>query len=262
MFVNDFSHVALSFWGLEMRWYGILFAVGLLLNFLLLQAIFKNEKYPLKHLDSVAVWLFFGLLFGARLGHVFFYEASYYLSHPVEILKVWNGGLASHGAIIGLVIAYFSWCKVHKVKFLHYVDVLTLGMPLTGAFVRFGNFFNSELVGKPYDGPFAVVFKRLGEDFGRHPVQLYEADMNLLIFGVMLFLYWKFYRKAPRGFFFFLTLGLYFIGRFIAEFFKDHPVLWENLPITMGQFLSLLMLVVPVVYFIFVMPRQDKRGSK
>lgn len=259
IFTNDFSPVLVSLGPVEIRWYGLLFAAGIMFAYFLLLWLFKKHKHPVEHLDSLAVYLFFGLLIGARLGHVFFYNADYFLSNPVEILKVWEGGLASHGAAIGLFLATLIWAKVYKVKFSKYADLLVLPMPLTGAFVRIGNFFNSELVGKPTDGEWGVVFARLGEDFPRHPVQLYEAGMGILIFVILFVVYKKYYHKAKPLFFVFLYLLLYFSGRFIAEFWKEqHGITPDGLPLATGQILSILPVVLAVIYFVGFYPRMKK----
>jgi prolipoprotein diacylglyceryl transferase len=251
VFVHDISPELLSIGPLTIRWYGLLFALGLALNYLFTRWIFKREKYPVEHLDSVAVYLLFGLVIGARLGHVFFYEASYYMSNPLEILKIWHGGLSSHGATIGLFVAYLIWTRVHRIKFTKYPDALVLGIPLTATFVRVGNFFNSEIVGNFTNSDFGVVFKQLGEETPRHPAQLYEAFLSLFIFVALFFVYKKYYKKAPKLFFLFLYLLLYFAGRFVIEFWKDLHAMPEWFPLSMGQVLSILPILVAVIYFIF-----------
>ena len=251
MFIHDISPEVFSVGPLTVRWYGVLFVAGIILAYFIMRSIFKGRGYRLEHLDSVAIYLFFGLVIGARLGHAVFYNFDYFWNDPVEIFKIWNGGLASHGAAIGVFVAYLVWIRVHKVKFFKYADVFVLVFPLVAAAVRTGNFFNSEIVGTPTDGVFGVVFKKLGEDFGRHPVQLYSALMNLLIFAVLMILYKKYYEKTPRGFFLFLYMGLYFIGRFVVEFWKDLHALPESFPLSMGQTLSLFPILIAVIYFVF-----------
>jgi prolipoprotein diacylglyceryl transferase len=266
MFVNNLSPEFFSIGPLSFRWYGLLFATGIALSYLTIRWIFKRQKYNLDHLDSVVIYLFFGMVIGARLGHVFFYEASYYLENPIDILKIWNGGLASHGAAIGLLVAYLIWLKVNKIKFSKYIDALVVGFPLTAMFVRIGNFFNSEIIGNKIEAGsiaenWGVIFKRLGEDFPRHPVQLYSAFMIFLVFLILFFSYKRFYKKTPPLFFLFLFMGLYFSGRFTVEFWKDLHGPLESLPITMGQLLSLLPIILVVIYFVGFFPRQKRRRS-
>ena len=261
IFTHNISPIIAEIGPLELRWYGLLFATGLMLNYSLLYYVFKKQKHDVKHLDSLVIYLFFGLLLGARFGHILFYNASYFFSHPVEILKVWNGGLASHGAAIGLFVAYLLWTRVKKVKFSKYVDIIALGMPLTAAFVRLGNFFNSEIVGNFTSGDYGVVFAKLGETLPRHPVQLYSSLMNLLIFAVLIFVYKKYYKKTAPMFIAFLYIGLYFAGRFIVEFWKDLHALPESFPLSMGQVLSIIPILIALAYFIFFYPKQKTRTT-
>ena len=249
IFTNDISPVLFSAGPVEVRWYGLFFATGLALNYLLLTWLFKKEKHPQGDLDSMVIYLFIGLVVGARLGEVLFYDPSYFFNNPLDIFKIWEGGLSSHGATIGLLTAYLIWLKVHEIKFSKYADLLVLPIPLTAAFVRLGNFFNSEIVGLPTDGNFGVVFRKLGEDFPRHPAQLYEGILLLIIFPILFFTYKKYYHKAKPLFFLFLFLALYFGGRFITEFWKDLQGPIENLPITMGQLLSSIPLAIALIYF-------------
>lgn len=256
---HDISPELVNLGALSIRWYGLLFSAGIVLNYLLVRWIFKREKYPLHDLESVATYLFFGLVIGARLGEVLFYEPGYYFRNPAEIIKIWHGGLSSHGASIGLFFSYLLWIKIHKVTFTRYVDAIILGMPVTAAFVRVGNFFNSEIVGTPTGGRWGVVFKRLGEDFPRHPAQLYEAVLSIVIFVILFLLYKRYYRKTPPLFFMFLYFILYFGGRFVLEFWKDLHVLPEWFPLSMGQVLSILPVLLAAGYFTIIFPRQEKR---
>ncbi|MFA7685899.1 MAG: prolipoprotein diacylglyceryl transferase [Candidatus Gracilibacteria bacterium] len=248
IFVNDLNPELINYGFLQVRWYGMFFLIGILLNYLMMRWAFKRNKYPLEDLDSIVVYLFIGLIVGARLGHIIFYEPQYYLQNPEQILKIWNGGLASHGAAIGLFIAYLTWTIIHKTNFKKYVDILVLGMPITAMFVRIGNFFNSEIVGIKNEG-FGVIFKRLGEDFPRHPAQLYEAFLNFGIFFILFFLYKKYYKKTPQLFYLFLYILLYFVGRFVIEFWKDLHGLPVEFPLSTGQVLSIFPIVLALGYF-------------
>ncbi len=252
IFTHTISPILAEIGPVELRWYGLLFATGIALNYLMLSWIFKREKYSRKLLDSLIIWLFFGLVLGARFGHILFYELGYYLENPLQILYVWRGGLASHGAAIGLLISYLGWCWKYKIKFSKYVNAIVIPMPLTAGFVRLGNFLNSEIVGYPTEGDYGVIFSRLGEDFARHPVQLYSMLMNWLVFVIMLFIYKKMFKKMPPLSMMFLYILLYFIGRFTVEFWKDlHGPLPENFPISMGQLLSVIPVILAMAYFAF-----------
>lgn len=252
IFHHDLSPILFSLGPVSVRWYGLMYAIGLMAAYLIAMRNFKRSKYSLDHLDSLVIYLFFGMLIGARLGHVFFYEASYYLAHPIEIFMVWKGGLASHGGALGVFLAYLLWKKVHKVKFSEYVDAVVIGIPLLAGLIRMGNFFNSEIVGYPTNSNYGVVFERLGEDFARHPVQLYSALMNWIVFVILFVSYEKYYKKAPKPFFMFLYVLLYFSGRFIVEFWKDlhGPIDW--LPISMGQLLSIPGILIGVIGLLYL----------
>jgi phosphatidylglycerol---prolipoprotein diacylglyceryl transferase len=261
MLIHNISPELIAVGPLTIHWYGLLFVVGVVMTYLVLRSIYAEQKYKLEDLDSVGIYLFIGLVLGARLGHIVFYNFDYFWSNPVEIFKIWNGGLASHGAAIGVLVAYFIWIAVHKVKFFKYADALVVGFPLVAAFVRLGNFVNSEIVGTPTDSKFGVIFMRLGETFGRHPVQLYSALMNALLFVVMVVVYKKYYKKSPSGFFLFLYMALYFVGRFIVEFWKDLHAMPADFPLSMGQTLSIVPILIAAIYFIFYFPKLNKRKN-
>jgi len=273
IFINDINPILFEYGPLSIRWYGLFFAIGLVLNYLILRWIFNREKLPATHLDSLALYLFVGLVVGARLGHIIFYNLGYFSAHPFEILQIWNGGLSSHGATIGLVVALLLWAKIYKVKFYKYADFLAIPMPLTAMFVRIGNFFNSEIVGLPTNSNFGVVFKKLGEDFPRYPSQLFEAAALLIVFVVLMWLYLKGKKKdsalAPQNgsraqnyypplFLTFVFIFLYFSARFILEYWKDLHVLPEGFPLSMGQVLSILPILVSVGYFVWAIFRKRK----
>ncbi len=249
MLTHNIDPVLFDLGPVEIRYYGVMFALGALLYYLITEWIFRREKFKVKDFELVAVFLFFGLVIGARLGHVFFYNVSYFLENPVEILKVWKGGLSSHGAAIGVFLAYLVFCWVKKVKFAKYADALVIVMPLVAGFVRMGNFFNSEIVGRETDLPWGVVFERLGEDFARHPSQIYEALLAWGMFGLMIFLYLKGKKRQPM-FYLFLFMGLYFVTRFGVEFVKEYPLIGP-LNLTMGQYLSILPILLALGYFCY-----------
>ena len=249
-FVHDFSPIALSVGPLDIRWYGLMYAVTLTSYYLVARWIFRREGLKDELLESMVTFMFIGLLIGSRLGHVLFYEPAYYFANPLEILMVWKGGLASHGGAIGLLISFWLWAKKYKVDMAKLFGLIVIPMPLAAGFVRIGNFMNSEIVGYPTDGAFGVIFKRLGEDFARHPVQLYSTIMNWLVFAVLITVYLNFYKKLPKAFLAFLYIGLYFLGRFIVEYWKDLHGPIKNLPISMGQVLSIVPILVACGYFI------------
>ena len=225
-----------------LRWYGLMFALGFMLGFWMVRKMFLAEKAPEAWLDYLFYLLIGGTILGARFGHVFFYSWDHYSQHPMEIFKIWEGGLASHGGVIGVVtaLALFSHF-VSKKGFFWGSDKVAGPIALVGAMIRFGNLMNSEIVGIPSDQPWAFHFVNASRqslaDVPRHPVQLYESLSYLLVFAVLMFLYWKRDMWKKPGF---LT-GLWFVGifgfRFIWEYFKsDQGGFGEAL--TTGQWLS------------------------
>jgi len=262
IFYHDISPIIANFGPLTLRWYGLLFVTGLIITFFVVRWIFKRENLPIRDLESVALYLFVGLVVGARLGHIIFYDLAYYMANPPDIFMIWKGGLASHGAAIGVFIAYLLWIWVHKKKFSLYSDLLVIGFPITAGFVRIGNFFNSEIVGRPTDGSWGVVFERLREDFPRHPSQLYEAGLSFAIFAVLLVVYLRWFKKLPPLFILFLYVGLYFITRFFVEFLKERHVLDYETALSMGQWLSILPVLIAVGYFVYIYFKQIKANSK
>ncbi|OIP81850.1 prolipoprotein diacylglyceryl transferase [Candidatus Peregrinibacteria bacterium CG22_combo_CG10-13_8_21_14_all_44_10] len=248
MLINNIDPVFLALGPVEIRYYGVMFALGALLYYFITELLFKREKLPQKDFDTILVFLFFGLLLGARFGHIVFYNLDYFMANPSEIIKIWHGGLASHGAAIGLLIAYSAFCFWKKVEFSKYADILVIAMPLVAGFVRIGNFFNSEIVGRPTDLPWGVVFERLGEDFTRHPSQIYEALLAWGVFGILITLYLKM-KKRPPYFLLFAFVGLYFTTRFLVEFVKEYPT-WGVLNLTTGQYLSIIPALLAAVYIV------------
>ena len=245
MFTHNISPVLFEVGPLEVRYYGVLFAFGVLLAYLITMRLWKKAHFSMKHFDSLVIYLFVGMIAGARLGHIVFYNFNYYWQNPSQIIKIWEGGLASHGAAIGLFVAYLIFCWVKNVKFSKYVDIGVIAMPLVAGFVRVGNFFNSEIVGRETDLPWGVVFQQNGEDFARHPSQIYEALIAWAIFVVMIFMY----RKKRRPYFFlFLFMGLYFASRILVEFVKEYPT-YSGL--TMGQWLSVLPMLIACGWFLY-----------
>ncbi|PIR55618.1 prolipoprotein diacylglyceryl transferase [Candidatus Peregrinibacteria bacterium CG10_big_fil_rev_8_21_14_0_10_36_19] len=254
---NSLSPIMFEVGPLELRWYGVLFASGLIVAYLINMWAFKKKGLKLENLDSLATYLFFGVVIGARLGEVLFYEPGYYFDNPAEIVKVWKGGLASHGATVGLFLTYLLWCKVKNFKFGKHIDAVALGIPVAAAFVRIGNFFNSEIVGKATGGDYGVIFN--GESFARHPAQLYEGFWSLAVFAILLFVFKKWYKKMPEMSLMFLYIFLYFGGRFLIEFVKDVNTLPDSFVINNGQLLSLFPIVAALVYFAWYFPKQLKK---
>lgn len=238
--------------GWSPRWYGVLFALGFILGYYIILGFYKKEGIKQQVLDSLTMYMFFGTILGARLGHCLFYEPSYYLSHPLKILFVWEGGLASHGAGIGIVLSLILFSRKQKKPFLWVFDHITLVTALAGCCIRLGNLMNSEIVGNPTEKPWGFVFERLGEDFARHPSQLYEAIAYLFIFFFLYFVYTRTKYGQIKGVVSGLFLILIFGFRFLIEFTKEVQVAFEQrMSLDMGQWLSIPFVLAGVLLIWF-----------
>lgn len=239
---------------IKLRWYGLLFAFGMLVGYLVLEKIFKREKRASKELETLIFYMIIAVVLGARLGHVLFYSPGAYYSNPISILKIWEGGLASHGAAFGIILATVLFSRKFGIPFLWLADRLSVAIPFGAACVRLGNLMNSEIIGRPGDMPWAFVFEQV-DMIPRHPTQIYEAGAYLLIFAVMLVLYFKSKKELPAGRLAGLFVTLLFSARFIIEFFKKVQVDFENnLILDMGQILS-----IPLVIFgLFLLFRKSE----
>ena len=242
----------------HVRWYGLLFAVGFLFGYSHGEKMFKHENIDLKWLESLFIYLIVATIIGARLGHVLFYGWDYYLQHPIEILYVWQGGLASHGGVLGIIIAMFIWSKyVSKRSILWVLDRVVVPSIFVGALIRLGNLMNSEIYGMPTSLPWGFIFERNHETVAKHPTQIYEALSYLVTFGVLLYMYWKTKAKDYQG----LIVGVFFVmvfsARFCIEFIKEVQESFENgMTLDMGQWLS-----IPFVLTgIFLIVRALKKG--
>lgn len=238
-----------------LKYYGALFACGLLLGFYIVRNIYKKENLSLDNLDSLLIYVIVGTVLGARLGHCFFYEPDYFFEHPIEILLpiqkikgayqfVGYQGLASHGGSIGVITAMILYCRKYKVQFLGLLDKMAVAVPVTGAFIRMGNFMNSEIYGKPTNGNWGVVFQR-DDLIPRHPTQLYEAFAYIMIFVILFYMYKSEKIRNAQGLIFGTFLTLLFTARFIIEFFKENQEAFENdMLINMGQILSIPFILI------------------
>lgn len=222
------------------RWYGLLFASSFFFGYLIMQRFFKKEGVDAKVLDKLTTYMLVSTVIGARLGHVLFYQPDYYLSNPIEILYVWEGGLASHGAAIAILIGLYLFARSEKRDYLWVVDRIVIVTALGGFFIRMGNLMNSEIYGHETNLPWGFIFKRAGEQVAKHPTQIYEALSYLLIFLYLLWYYYKKDAKTANGYLLGMFLILVFGMRFIIEFVKEVQVDFEKtMALNMGQWLSI-----------------------
>lgn len=247
---------------ISIRWYGLLFATGLILGFQIAKRLFIADGYSLKDIDKLAMYIFIATIVGARLGHCLFYEPAYYLSHPLEMIlpvrfdngkMIFQGyqGLASHGGILGVFLSIAFFCRQTKHSFFGVLDKVAVGGSLTGVFIRLGNLMNSEIIGKPTGSDSGFIFKMV-DDIPRHPGQLYEALAYLLIFFILFYLYKRHKDKFNKGFIFGLFFALLFIARFIIEFFKINQVGFEDgMSFNMGQLLSIPFIIGGIAVMIW-----------
>ncbi|PIB28522.1 prolipoprotein diacylglyceryl transferase [Maribacter sp. 4G9] len=241
-----------------LKYYSLLFMIGIVVAFQIEKRIFIKENVPLERLDKLIIYVIVGIILGARLGHCFFYEPEYYFKNPIEILlpikKVGDSynfigfqGLASHGGTIGVLISLGLYCKKYKTNFLWLMDRIAIVGPIVGAFIRLGNFMNSEIYGKPTNGNWGVVFQR-DDIIPRHPTQLYEAFSYLLIFGILMYTYQKSFKRRHDGLIFGLCLLLIFSARLIIEYFKENQVGFEAaMFMNMGQVLSIPFIIIGLI---------------
>jgi len=233
---------------LAVRWYGMMYLLGFIISYFIIGHLSRRRSLGIDH-DGVSDLLFYaalGVILGGRLGYTLFYKFSYYLSHPLEILAIWEGGMSFHGGLLGVVVSVMLFCKRRQLSVLLTGDILVTAAAVGLGLGRVGNFINGELWGRVTDVPWGMVFPQAGP-LPRHPSQLYEAFLEGLVLFVVL---WLLHRKNPRpGIPFFSFFLLYGLFRFVVEFFRQPDqhlgFLWAGA--TMGQLLSLPMVLVGVM---------------
>ncbi|MDO9038862.1 MAG: prolipoprotein diacylglyceryl transferase [Lutibacter sp.] len=254
------------------RYYSLMFVIAFMLGLFLMKKIFINDKIPIEKLDSLFIYTIVATLLGARIGHFLFYEPEFFFKKPLEVLLPFRfspkfeftgyAGLASHGAAIGIITAMYFYSKnVLKKPILFNLDRITIPVAIAGVFIRLGNLMNSEIIGKPTNSDYGFIFRKLGEDFPRHPSQLYEAFGYLLVFILLWFVYWKTDKMKKSGYLFGLFFALLWSVRFFVEFFKEKQVEGgENwmLGLNTGQVLSIPLILIGL-YFMF---RKTKSENK
>jgi phosphatidylglycerol---prolipoprotein diacylglyceryl transferase len=240
---------------LGIRWYSMMFALGFLIGYHMMKHFFLKEKIDTEKVDTLLIAMMLGTVIGARLGHCLFYEPEVYLRDPIRILKVWEGGLASHGGTIGILIAlWFAQKKLQLPSYMWLVDRMAIPVSIMAMLIRIGNFFNSEILGKPTDGTWGVVFERV-DKVPRHPGMLYEALVYLLTFFLLYWLYQKESVRQKTGILFGTMCITIFGSRILLEVFKENQVAFEaGLPLNMGQILSIPFVLLGI--YLIVKPGQ------
>ncbi|QHI36317.1 Prolipoprotein diacylglyceryl transferase [Kordia antarctica] len=265
------SEVLFSLGPIQIRYYSLMFIIAFSLGYYILKKMYEHANVKLEYLDSLFMYSVIATLLGARLGAVIFYDWHYYQDHLIEILLpikedpnaalfgFINGykftgfaGLASHGGAIGVIFAMYLHRRKHQYKSLLWIlDRIVVPVAIGGAFVRLGNFFNSEIVGTYTNSDFGVIFKANGDTLPRHPAQLYEAICYVILFVILWFLYWKTDKKEKPGYLFGLFLVLLWTIRFFVEFVKKAQVdTREDWLLSTGQWLSIPFVIVGLYFML------------
>lgn len=247
------------------RWYGLMFVIGFFLGYMIMKRMFRHEGAPEKWLDILLIYVVIATIVGSRLGHVFFYAWDYYSQHPIEILYTWEGGLASHGGTIGLMIAVvlFSIFVTKRSPFWTF-DRLVIPIALVGALIRIGNLMNHEIYGHPTDLPWGFRFVVNVHQWLQgaqpifsapsHPTQLYEAGCYLALFVLLMWMYWKKNAEQRPGLIFGVFFIVLFTSRFIIEFVKNPQEDFEiGMTLNMGQWLSIPFILMGIGFVIYSM---------
>lgn len=245
------------------RWYGLMFAIGFWIGFNIVAKMFKHEGAPERWMGLLLIWVGVGTVVGARLGHVFFYAWDYYSEHPWKILATWEGGLASHGGAIGVIIAVIMFSIfTTKRSPLWTFDRLVPAIALVGAMIRFGNLMNSEIYGHATTLPWGFMFVRsaewhqMYEGVACHPTQIYESLCYLALFGLLMWMYWKKNAEQRPGLIFGTFLVGIFTPRFFIEFIKNNQEAFEQtMTLNMGQLLSIPFVLLGIGLIIYAMSR-------
>ncbi len=263
---------------ITIRYYSLMYVLGFIAGYYIMKKVFRREGENEELLDPLLVYIAVGLIIGARLGHVFFYDWPYFKHHISEIFLPFRleprfeftgfQGLASHGATIGIAIAAFLFWRKYKHQIRHkdfvwWVDRLILTIPFGGAMIRIGNLINSEIIGKPTGSSWGIIYQSLGENIPRHPTQLYEAGAYLLLFVLVMYLYWKTEVPHYRGLLFGIFFTLLWVIRFFIEFWKitqrDEPtVLMKITGLNTGQLLSIPFALVGLAVVIWSLKNKSE----
>ncbi len=236
---------------LQLRWYGLFFVGSFFVGLLFMQYVYKKEHKDPNELETLLFYLLIGTVIGARLMHCFAYKPDFYLAHPLEIVKVWKGGLASHGGLIGVLVAMYLFTKKYRLPYLWLISRIAIPGAFVAASIRIGNFFNSEILGLQTDVPWAIIFSRI-DNIPRHPVQLYEA----LAYLVLFFILWKLYTMLSGTLFSKLAPGIFFFyvftARFLLEYVKTRQADYTtSLPFTTGQLLSIPFIILGFIWMLW-----------
>lgn len=250
------------------RWYSLMFLIGFSIGYYIIYKMFKHEGARQEWIDKLLIYVAIATIVGSRLGHVFFYQWDYYSQHPLDIIKIWEGGLASHGGTIGIIIAILLYSKfVTKKSPIWTFDRLVVPVALVGALIRIGNLFNHEIYGHDTTLPWGFRFIEnlhgwmAGADpiftAPCHPTQIYEALAYLALFAVLMVMYWKYNCQERKGLIFGVFLTWLFTARFFIEFIKNVQVDFEEgMALNMGQWLSMPFIIAGVLLIVYALSHE------
>ena len=249
MFINNFDTVAIEIFSLEIRWYSLAYIFGILFGWILAKKIFIQNIEIKNKFDDYLTYLILGIILGGRLGYIFIYNLRFYIYNPLDIFKIWQGGMSFHGGLIGVIFVSIIFAKKNNQNSFLYMDIVALVAPIGILFGRIANFINSELYGTITNVPWAVTFIQV-DNLPRHPSQLYEALLEgLFLFLILIYFRNKFLNKP--GVISGLFLIIYSIFRFIIEFYRvpDEQLGYILLNLTMGQVVSLIFIISGAILF-------------
>ena len=247
MFINNFDPVAIELFSIEIRWYSISYILGIIFGWIIAKKFFISDKEIRNKFDDYITYLILGIIIGGRLGYILIYDLNYYLNNPIDIFKIWQGGMSFHGGLLGIIFISIIFAKKHKHNPFNYLDVVSIVSPIGIFFGRISNFINSELYGTVTNLPWAVKFIKI-DDLYRHPTQLYEAILEgIILFIILIFFKRKGFLKSP-GMISGIFLIFYSLFRFIIEFVRvpDEQLGYLLFNLTMGQIISLIFFIVGV----------------
>ena len=251
MFINNFDPVALEIFSLEIRWYSLAYIFGIILGWILAKKLFIQNIEIKNKFDDYLTYLIIGIILGGRLGYIFIYNLSFYLNNPLDIFKIWQGGMSFHGGVLGVILSTLIFANKKKHNIFYYLDIVAIVSPIGIFFGRISNFINSELYGTITTMPWAVQFLKV-DNLYRHPSQLYEAIFE----GIVLFIILVYFRNRGflnmPGFISGAFLTFYSLFRFIIEFFRvpDEQIGYLIFNLTMGQIISLIFFIVGITLII------------
>ena len=256
MYTHDLNPILFDFGFMAVRWYSIAYILGILVGWWVGKSIILKKnlnidlKFDTKEFDNLITYVIFSIIIGGRVGYVLFYNFSYYLSNPLDIIKIWEGGMSFHGALIGIICSTYLFSLKKKVPPLFLLDIIACVSPIGIFFGRIANFINGELIGKTTNVFWGVIFPKI-DNFARHPSQLYEAFLEGLVLLVIMnfIIFKKNYRVGTCSYMFLILYGCF---RIFSEFFREPDLQIGYLFnfLSMGTLLSVLMIFSGLIIFL------------